>query len=97
MVFNQIRQRIRDKHGKHVGLMVAIKLSNTLITVGWSVCNKIDKYDKQLADKIAFNRAMYGSHTPAPRFAKPQIDKFSQRATFYFTNPNPKPKRAKAI
>ncbi len=78
--------------------MLAVK-DNGEIFVGWSVCNiNKDRYDKILGEKIAVGRALYGdkSKVQPPRFAQKQLEKFKERAQFYFNNPNPKPKRETA-
>lgn len=86
-----IRVKLYDnrKRGKHVGIAVAVKVDG-VIRIGWSVCNPKDRYNKELADRIANGRAMMESATAPPRFVQEQLSNFANRATKYFDNPNPK-------
>jgi hypothetical protein len=53
-------QYIRDKSGKPRGALVAIKAEGGF-GVGYSLCNKQDKFSKDMALKIAFGRALVGA------------------------------------
>jgi hypothetical protein len=66
--------------------MVAFK-SDGEIHIGWSKCNKLDRFDKVRGLEIACGRATVGSHTPMPRVVKKYIDEFINRADRYFNNP----------
>lgn len=95
MVDGTIKQRIRNKKGKHVGVMLAWKVDGN-VRVGWSTCNiNKDKYDKTLAERIAAVRGRCGTKVQPPKYAVAQIAAFTERANKYFNNPAPR-KREKA-
>lgn len=54
--------------------------------IGWSLCNKLDTFDKDLAIKIAYGRAVTGFNTPIPHRIKPLYTKISKRALKYYKN-----------
>ena len=46
------KQYLRDKNNNPIGLVIVSKDRH----VGWSKCNKLDKFDKRIANIIAMNR-----------------------------------------
>lgn len=86
---SEIRKKLYNADGKHVGVAIAYKIDGA-IRIGWSVCNRKDKYNKQMADKIARGRAAECSAVVPPKFVLDQLAQFATRAEKYFTNPNPK-------
>ncbi len=48
---------VRNKYGEKIGCLVALKVSDTKIGVGWSKCNKLDNFSKKKARFIASRRA----------------------------------------
>ena len=44
-------------NNERIGVIVAISVDN----IGWSQCNKKDKFDKERGKEIALGRAMYGT------------------------------------
>ena len=61
---------------------VVLALDKNLI--GWSLCNKLDTFDKDLAIKIAYGRAITGSNIPIPHRIRPLYIKISERALKYY-------------
>ena len=52
-------------NNERIGVIVAISVDN----IGWSQCNKKDKFDKERGKEIALGRAMYGTKKK-PAFVK---------------------------
>lgn len=53
---NVIKQYVRGKNNAPVGLMVATVDDENRIILGWSMCSPKDKFDKDKAYLIAYNR-----------------------------------------
>jgi hypothetical protein len=54
-----IKEYIRDKKNNPYGVAVAVKDETTnQVFYGFSICNKVDKYDKNRGIAIAVNRAL---------------------------------------
>lgn len=63
-------QYIRDEKNQPFGVVVATS-NNGNFSLGWSVCNKKDTFNKSLALEIAIGRAMSGKkHEQPVRFVK---------------------------
>lgn len=67
---------VRNKN-KRVGLVFATKER-----VGWSLCDKYDKFNREEALKIAINRDE--SDTNVPRSIKKEFEKMEGRQKAYF-------------
>jgi hypothetical protein len=64
----KIVQYIRDGRGQRIGAVVAVSNETEGFHVGWSVCNKKDRFDKHRALQIATGRAEVGTtHTQPVR------------------------------
>ena len=48
---------VRNRKGEKIGCLLAAKTSSNCVGVGWSKCNKLDKFDKKIAKIIAEGRA----------------------------------------
>lgn len=68
------------EEGQIKGVVLAIDRN----IIGWSLCAKGDKFDKDLAFKIAYNRAIIGSKVQIPFRLRPLYDKISERALKYY-------------
>ena len=62
-----IVQYVRDKHRNPVGTVVATLTRDNEISVGWSRCNKLDRFTKSVAKQIAYERAVRENATEALR------------------------------
>jgi hypothetical protein len=81
---------VRDKNGHKIGAVVALVKDDT-IRVGWSKCNKQDKFNKQMALMIASVRAKratidlpYGTKNAIPFCVRETFDSMTHRAKKYF-------------
>ena len=75
-----IKQYVRDQHGHPRGLVLAAGPNE----IGWSLCHKSDKFDKELGEYIAFNRALSGSRKPVPHSIQDDYERMKDRAKRYF-------------
>jgi len=84
----EIFQYVRDKKNQKVGLVLAVKLDDYFMGVGWSRCCKRDRFNKDMAFRIARGRAavgdFYDTSKNAPRDVKKIVDKMVDRADRYF-------------
>jgi hypothetical protein len=78
-------QYVRNKKGRPTGVIVAIK-SDQGFNVGYSLCNKKDRFDREMALKIAFGRAELHNQIPAevPREICRIIPDFIARCKKYY-------------
>lgn len=77
---------LREPERAKKGVMVAVPISEKEVRIGWSLCafTKGDKYEPEMAMKIAMGRAESGStDRPAASMLKP-LAKFHIRATRYY-------------
>lgn len=71
----------RNKNGQPVGCVVAIGPG----VVGWSKCNtKKDRFDKEMAKKIAAGRAEVFSSKPIPECMNDMFSQMTERSYRYF-------------
>lgn len=95
--FPHIKKWIHSNQGHKIGLLIAVKDGNH-IGIGWSKCCKRDKFDKHLAEQIAYGRAMiynidhsleidFAVHNTLPFAIEKEFGKFVQRAKKYFKIP----------
>jgi len=82
---------VRDKNGQRVGAVVALLKEGNTIGLGWSKCNKQDKFDKERAKAIAKARAAfanadlpYGTNSVMPSCMTESVNKMVRRANKYF-------------
>jgi hypothetical protein len=61
-----LKQFIRDDMGQRIGVVVAITNHDGGYNIGWSVCNKKDKFDNEFGTMIAIARAEKGSKVKPP-------------------------------
>lgn len=80
---------VRDRKGNPRGYVVATKLENGKVGLGWSYVNVKagDRFDKYLGQKIATNRAFTGTDKFVPRDVMKVIERMSTRAVKYFKAP----------
>lgn len=58
-----LKQRVINRKHNQIGVVVAVKVSDNLARIGWSLANKLDRkkgYNKQRGEEIAIGRAMEG-------------------------------------
>ena len=73
-------QFVRNDKGVPIGCFVGFDKNN----IGWSLCNKKDKWDRKKAKEIASGRAVLGSSTPVPKSIYGDWLKFCERCEKYF-------------
>ena len=80
---------VRDRKGNPRGYVVATKLENGKVGLGWSYVNVKagDRFDKHLGQLIAANRAVTGTDKYVPRDVMKVITRVSSRAVKYFKAP----------
>ena len=86
---NEIVNIVRDRKGNPRGYVVATKLENGKVGLGWSYVNVKagDRFDKHLGQLIAANRAVTGTDKFVPRDVMKVITRVSSRAVKYFKAP----------
>jgi len=71
---NTVIQYVRHKGGKKknvpYGVVVAVKNADTGFNVGYSLCNKKDKFCKAMALRIALGRTMMAQLADLPEVAR---------------------------
>ena len=78
-----LKQYVHTRQGKRCGLLVGTKRKK--IVVGFSKCNlKLDRWDRDLANKIALDRMNKGSKEKIPHSMKHNYDYFMDRLHRYF-------------
>jgi hypothetical protein len=79
-----IYEYVRDRNGHPLGVVVALGKKE----VGWSLCNKKDRFDRDFALKIASGRAMHSNikRNKIPKKILPTLDKMEDRAKRYYKN-----------
>ena len=70
---------IKNKKNERIGAVVAIDAEK----IGWSLCCKKDRFDRDMALSIAFGRA-HGSNAELPREIKPVFNQMRERSRRYF-------------
>ena len=65
------------------GVLIAFLYMDEM-RIGWSLCNKRDKFNKELGLHIARNRAKRTVHINIPPSIKKEMNLFVKRATSYF-------------
>lgn len=86
-----LRQYIRNQNNQVIGLMLADIIDGN-VRIGISRCHKKDRFNKELADKIALARMQFEEHhngisdmtALAAPFVSEQIDRFNDRVKRYF-------------
>jgi hypothetical protein len=78
----------RKNYGPKRGVLVAVKLPEGSVGVGYSLCNlKLDKFDTVRGTDIALGRAFRDSVSrpvKLPQSVQEEYDRFVHRATKYF-------------
>jgi hypothetical protein len=78
-----IIQYVKRKN-QPIGCFVAVRRDDGEIVIGWSLCRKGDRFNKQLAKNIALGRCMNGSYSALPFSLFHQMMDFISRAERYF-------------
>lgn len=76
-------QYIRDKNNNPRGVLVAVKHENGF-RIGYSLCNKKDRFNKNMALKIALGRANAMSDGPIPHPVDRMLEEFTNRCKRYY-------------
>lgn len=79
-----LKKFIRNKHREKIGVIVGQKTYNGDISIGWSLCNRKDTFDKAVGDQIAIGRMLKGSDTPLPHAVMAEVDHLRKRCQAYF-------------
>jgi len=80
---------VREKNGTPRGVLVAVKLDESHISIGWSYCRKTDRFTKERAIDIAFGRAMSGlalNSDQMPQQLHRDLPLFLERCKKYYKN-----------
>lgn len=85
---NTVAKFLRDKRGNPIGLVCATQGPSGDVTVGWSFTAKADRkqgrISKNLAWKIALERAERGTSATCPQALAPIVTEIQERAARYF-------------
>lgn len=76
-------QYIRNKKNIPCGVLVAVKQNNKY-NIGYSLCNKRDRFSKQMALKIAIGRAMENNSCNFPHPVVKLLGSFKDRCNKYY-------------
>lgn len=80
-------QYVRDKKGVPYGVVVAVKVDDGY-RLGYSLCNKKDRFSKDMALKIALGRALWSldpfGMNDIPHPVKKMLPTFSNRCKKYY-------------
>lgn len=80
-----IYQFVHNRRRQKVGVVLAKKLGNNSVGLGWSLCNPRDEFNKQHAINIALGRAENGGGVdPIPRSVSKDFNVIIDRASRYF-------------
>lgn len=78
-------QYLRNKKGVPYGVLVAVKNPDSRYRVGYSVCNRKDRFSKQRALEIAIGRAEVCSDLgPTPHDVAKNLGNFKDRCDKYY-------------
>jgi hypothetical protein len=82
-------QYVRNKNHQRIGVLVAMKVEDiddkTHVVVGWSKCNRKDRFNSDSGKELAIRRIGTGRTTVAiPRGVREHLAKFTDRAKRYF-------------
>ena len=82
----EIHRYVRDNKHSPIGVIMARKMHDGTIVISWSLCNKLDKFDKQKALFIAARRAEFGmsKNVLIPHKVERMINDMIYRAQKYF-------------
>lgn len=82
---HSIIQYIRNNKGKPLGILVATK-DDKGFSIGYSLCNKRDRFDKERGLDIAFGRADTWTLIPhdMPRVISENVPGFLERCKKYY-------------
>lgn len=83
MYDNMITQRI-IKNKKRVGQFVAWKTVTNEVMIGFSLCSKQDKFDREIANKISHARSSSIKPLLIPYSIKNEFFSFKERCKKYF-------------
>lgn len=92
---------IRDENKHPIGTIVAIPIPRHLdesfsrkYSIGYSICNDCDRFNKEMGKKIAMGRAFWDSKGPIPnrivnntkmdKLVKDELERMNERASKYF-------------
>jgi hypothetical protein len=86
---NVLVQFVRNHKGVPHGVLAAVKREDGEIHINYSLCNKLDKFSKELGKQIAVGRAMRNNNDEQhlPRSLYSVMDKFRQRVCKYYKVP----------
>ena len=80
-----IYQFVHNRRRQKVGVVLAKKVSNGTVGIGWSLCNPKDSFNKDHAITIAEGRAeKWGGSDPIPHSISEDVGIIFDRATRYF-------------
>jgi hypothetical protein len=84
---NELIEFIKGENGQHIGAVIALKVDETKVGVGWSLCKvKADRFDKKKALLIARGRAklIRGKRNRLPIAIKDGYKRMVSRSEKYF-------------
>jgi hypothetical protein len=76
---------VRDRKRNPIGAVIGVR-NHKDVSVGWSLTNRKagDRFDKDMAIKIALGRAVEGTNKALPHTVAPIFNKMVERAKRYF-------------
>lgn len=85
MITTTLFQYIRTNKGRRKGILVSGKDSEGLVSIGWSLCSKQDKFDLNKAYLIAEGRMDRGLDLDkVPHSISKNVDQFIDRCKRYY-------------
>jgi hypothetical protein len=77
-------ERIRDRKNQPRGILMARKINDETVGIGWALCKKTDHFDVEMGKKIAFGRSRIPNISSVPSSIRKNYALFCQRAIRYF-------------
>lgn len=88
---NELITYVKNKRGEKIGLILATSFfaspndsDQKEVRLGWSMCCKKDRFDKERALQIARGRVVAGTDKNVPHTLKPEFFKMVKRSERYF-------------
>ena len=82
---NQLTAYIRNSRRQKIGVLFATKRPEApCADIGWSLCSKRDKFNRERGLQIARARAVVGSVVSVPRSIRAALETFQLRVDKYF-------------
>ena len=77
-------QKLYNRKQQRTGTLVAHKFNDEHFSIGYSLCNPNDRFDRYRSLQIAFDRALKDVQYNYPHSIKNDVEKFIDRAERYY-------------